>query len=94
MRSASWVKRIFPWNELAHEPASAWGTARRVRAGIGWWPKPGEGAPGAWPLPEMHTVLPEPAPVYRAAVDRFIRLGDEAVARLARNQNPRKETTP
>lgn len=71
---------------------SGYGSALAAGAGIGWWPRPGEGSPGAWPIPEMHTVMPEPSPVYRAAVDRFIELGDEAVARLAR-KDTRKETT-
>lgn len=71
---------------------SCYGAALAAGAGIAWWPRPGEGNPGAWPIPAMHTVTPEPNAVYRAAVDRFIELGDEAVARLGR-KDTRKETT-
>jgi xylulokinase len=66
------------------EQMAAYGAALAAGAGVGWWPRPGEGGPGSWPIPAMTTVEPEPSPVYRAAVDRFIELGDEAEARLRR----------
>jgi xylulokinase len=61
---------------------AAYGAALAAGAGIGWWPRPGEGKPGAWPQPAMTTVTPEPLEVYRANVDRFIALGDAAEARI------------
>jgi sugar (pentulose or hexulose) kinase len=64
------------------EQMAAYGAALAAGAGIGWWPRPGEGGPGSWPIPAMSTVEPEPLPVYREAVDRFIALGNEAEARL------------
>ena len=64
------------------EQMAAYGAALAAGAGIGWWPRPGEGGPGSWPIPAMTSVEPEPLPVYREAVDRFIALGDAAEARL------------
>ena len=64
------------------EQMASYGAALTAGAGIDWWPKPGQGAPGAWPIPAMTTVKPEPLEAYRQGLDRFIELGDAAVARL------------
>lgn len=64
------------------EQMASYGAALAAGAGIGWWPRPGEGAPGAWPQPEMTTIAPEPLAVYRDNVDTFIALGDAAEARI------------
>lgn len=61
---------------------SSYGAALGAGAALGWWPRPGEGNTGDWPLPERYTIEPKPLDVYRAGLDRFIALGDEAVARL------------
>jgi xylulokinase len=60
---------------------SAYGAALAAGAALGWWPRPGEGGAGDWPLPEMATVTPEPLAAYREGLERFIALGDEAAAR-------------
>ncbi|MCB2222840.1 MAG: hypothetical protein KQH83_01595 [Actinobacteria bacterium] len=65
---------------------SAYGAALAAGAALGWWPRPGEGVPGDWPMPEVTTYEPKPLEVYRKGLDRFIELGDEAVARLERSQ--------
>lgn len=60
---------------------AAYGAALAAGSGIGWWPKPGEGAPGDWPMPVMTTVEPEPLEVYRRGLDSFIALGNQAEER-------------
>lgn len=65
------------------EQMASYGAALTAGAGIGWWPRPGEGAPGSWPQSEVTTIAPEPLEVYRTNIDKFIALGDAAVARLA-----------
>jgi xylulokinase len=66
---------------LFHHMAS-YGAALGAGAALGWWPRPGAGGPGDWPLPERYTIEPKPLDVYREGLDRFIALGDEAEARL------------
>jgi len=61
---------------------SAYGAALGAGAAVGWWPRPGDGAAGDWPEPEMDTIQPEPNDVYRDGLARFIELGDAAQARL------------
>jgi sugar (pentulose or hexulose) kinase len=61
---------------------SSYGAAMGAGAALGWWPRPGEGTTGDWPLPERYTLEPEPLEVYRQTLDRFIALGDEAEARI------------
>jgi xylulokinase len=61
---------------------AAYGAALAGGAAVGWWPRPGEGGAGDWPMPESEVVDPEPLDVYREGLDRFIALGDEAAARL------------
>jgi sugar (pentulose or hexulose) kinase len=66
---------------------SAYGAALAGGAAVGWWPRPGEGGAGDWPMPESEVIDPEPLAVYRAGLDRFIARGDEAVARLENVRN-------
>ena len=96
-RSALWtgIKAAVlevPFDVPACEQMASYGAALAAGAGIGWWPRPGEGKPGAWPQPAMTTVTPEPLEVYRANVDRFIALGDAAEARIASETTRRVET--
>jgi xylulokinase len=63
---------------------AAYGAALGAGAAVGWWPRPGDGGPGDWPVPEMTTVEPEPLEIYRKGLERFIALGDEAVTRVGR----------
>jgi len=60
---------------------AAYGAALAAGAGMGWWPRPGEGRAGDWPVPEMTTIEPEPSEAYRQGLERFIDLGDRAEAR-------------
>ncbi|MEN8234995.1 MAG: FGGY-family carbohydrate kinase [Actinomycetota bacterium] len=62
---------------------AAYGAALAAGAAVGWWPRPGEGKSGDWPMPAMTTIEPEPLAVYRNGLDRFIALGDQAAARAA-----------
>lgn len=69
--------------EVPEEPdLAAYGAALAAGAGAGWWPRPGEGAAGSWPRPLTTTVEPVAEPAYRSGYERFIALGDAAVARL------------
>lgn len=69
--------------EVPDEPdLAAYGAALAAGAGAGWWPRPGDGAAGAWPRPATTTVEPLDEPAYRAGYERFVALGDAAVARL------------
>jgi len=63
---------------------AAYGAALGAGSALGWWPRPGEGKSGDWPMPAVTTIEPEPLDVYRKGLDRFIALGDEAVERLGR----------
>jgi len=63
---------------------AAYGAALGAGSALGWWPRPGEGKSGDWPMPAVTTIEPEPLDVYREGLDRFIALGDEAVERLGR----------
>ena len=69
---------------------------RRLGAGaaLGWWPRPGSGGAGSWPIPAMTTVAPQPLEIYRDGLVRFIELGDEAVSRLSRVKNTGKGERP
>lgn len=60
---------------------SSYGAALGAGAALGWWPRPGAGTTGDWPLPERYTIEPEPAEVYRQGLNRFIALGDQAAGR-------------
>ena len=61
---------------------AAYGAALGAGAALGWWPRPGEGKAGDWPVPEMTTIDPEPLDVYRQGQQRFIELGDAAAAKI------------
>jgi xylulokinase len=61
---------------------SSFGAALGAGAALGWWPRPGEGVAGDWPLPAVSTVTAEPEDVYRAGLQEFIESGDAAVAAL------------
>jgi len=63
---------------------AAYGAALGAGAALDWWPRPGEGRSGDWPMPAVTTIEPEPLDVYREGLDRFIALGDEAAARFRR----------
>lgn len=64
---------------------AAYGAALGAGSALDWWPRPGEGMSGDWPMPVVTTVESEPLDVYREGLDRFIALGDEAVARFGRD---------
>lgn len=66
----------------SHPELAAYGAALAAGAAIGWWPAPGAGAAGDWPRPAMTVVQPQPDPAHRAGYERFVALGDAAVARL------------
>jgi sugar (pentulose or hexulose) kinase len=72
----------------AQTDLAAYGAALAAGAGVGWWPRPGEGDPGAWPRPAMRRVEPRPCAAYRAALQRFIESGDAAERRLAAQGEP------
>lgn len=61
---------------------SSYGAALGAGSALGWWPRPGAGSAGDWPLPEHVTIEPEPLDIYRNGLDRFIELGDAAEARI------------
>lgn len=55
---------------------AAYGAALAAGAGLGWWPRPGEGTHGAWPRPAMRRLEPLIEPGYAALLERFIAAGD------------------
>lgn len=67
-----------PVDVPAETDLAAYGAALAAGAGAGWWPRPGEGDPGAWPRPPMRRIAPQPSAVYREGLRRFIALGDTA----------------
>ena len=70
--------------EVPEEPdLAAYGAALAAGAALDWWPRPGAGTSGAWPRPRTTIIDPHPDPCYRAGYERFVALGDAAVARLA-----------
>jgi xylulokinase len=81
----NWIKAAVlevPVEVPALAQMSAYGAALSAGAAAGWWPRPGEGSAGSWPIPEVTTVPSEPLDVYREGLDRYIALGDAAEARL------------
>jgi sugar (pentulose or hexulose) kinase len=85
-RSALWcaIKASvleIPVDVPAQTDLAAYGAALAAGAGAGWWPRPGEGASGAWPRPAMQRIDPQPCNAYRDGLQRFIALGD-AVERI------------
>jgi xylulokinase len=73
-----------PIDVPACDEMAAYGAALGAGAALDWWPRPGEGPAGSWPIPEMTTIEPEPLDVYRQGLARFIELGDHAVAKISR----------
>ncbi|MCW2943161.1 MAG: hypothetical protein JWN00_6146 [Actinomycetia bacterium] len=65
----------------AETDLAAYGAALAAGAGAGWWPRPGAGASGDWPLPAVTVIHPEPDPAYRRMYRRFVALGDAAELR-------------
>lgn len=55
---------------------AAYGAALAAGAGLGWWPRPGEGEQGAWPRPAMRRLEPLREPAYLALLERFVAAGD------------------
>lgn len=76
-----------PLDVPGYDELASYGAALAAGAALGWWPRPGEGGAGAWPIPAMTTVEPEPLEIYRDGLARFIERGDEAVSRLSRGQH-------
>ena len=72
-----------PIDVPACDEMAAYGAALGAGAALGWWPPPGDGTAGSWPVPAMTTIEPEPSDLYRTGLERFIELGDEAVARIS-----------
>lgn len=66
---------------------AAYGAALTAGSALDWWPRPGEGAPGDWPMPPVETVEPKPLEVYREGLARFIERGDHAAV-FAASHNP------
>lgn len=67
---------------------AAFGAALAAGAAVDWWPRPGEGVSGDWPMPAVTTIEPKPLDVYRQGLDRFIALGDRATLATAQpNKN-------
>lgn len=73
-----------PIDVPACDEMAAYGAALGAGASVGWWPRPGDGVPGDWPMPPVTTFEPEPVAAYEEGIERFIALGDEATARLGR----------
>jgi xylulokinase len=67
-----------------HTELAAYGAALAAGAAVGWWPQPGSGRSGDWPRPATQVIEPEPCAAYRSGYRRFVELGDQAAARLAR----------
>ncbi len=64
------------------EQLSAHGCALCAGAALQWWDGVGAEAMDSWPLARMTRIEPEPDDAYRAGYERFVALGDAAVARL------------
>lgn len=62
---------------------AAYGAALGAGAAVGWWPGPGEGSSGDWPMPAMKTIEADPLEVYRVGLDKFIELGNRAAGSMA-----------
>lgn len=64
------------------EQLSAHGCALCAGAALDWWPGVGADTMDSWPLARMTRIEPVPEDAYRAGYERFVSLGDAAVARL------------
>ena len=61
---------------------SAHGCALTAGSALGWWDPVGAERSDSWPLAAMTRIEPSPDDAYRAGYERFVALGDAAVARL------------
>ena len=73
------------------EQLSAHGCALAAGAALGWWEGVGAAGMDSWPLAAMTRIEPEPEDAYRANYERFVALGDAAVARLDEPEAERSE---
>lgn len=64
------------------EQLSAHGCALCAGAALQWWDGVGADTMDSWPLARMTRIEPVPEDAYRAGYERFVALGDAAVARL------------
>ena len=64
-----------------HREMAAYGAALSAGAAVDWWPMPGAGRSGDWPMPAVTTIEPRPHDVYRDQLERFVALGDASEAR-------------
>ena len=64
------------------EQLSAHGCALCAGAALEWWDPVGADTMDSWPLAAMTLIEPSPHDAYRAGYERFVALGDAAVARL------------
>ena len=64
------------------EQLSAHGCALAAGSALGWWDPVGAETMDSWPLAAMTRIEPTPDEAYRAGYERFVALGDAAVARL------------
>ncbi len=64
------------------EQLSAHGCALAAGAALHWWEGVGAAGMDSWPLAAMTRIEPSPDDAYRAGYERFVALGDAAVARL------------
>ena len=64
------------------EQLSAHGCALAAGAALEWWDGVGAATMDSWPLARMTRIEPSPDVAYRDGYERFVALGDAAVARL------------
>lgn len=64
------------------EQLSAHGCALAAGAALHWWEGVGAASMDSWPLAAMTRIEPVPDDAYRVNYERFVALGDAAVARL------------
>jgi sugar (pentulose or hexulose) kinase len=70
---------------------AAFGAALAAGAAAGWWPVPGKGTSGSWPVVPRTLIDPHPNPVYDAAYQRWRDLGDAAERRLAESTSSQSQ---
>lgn len=66
----------------AEREMAAYGAALAAGAALEWWPRPGEGASGDWPLTAFSVVEAAPVAVHQERFEEFVQLGDAAERRL------------
>ena len=74
-----------------HREMAAYGAALAAGAAADWWPIPGAGRSGDWPMPDVTTIEAEPLAVYREQLDRFVAFGDAAEARTVVAETSERE---